>query len=44
MVQALVGGIDKEGGWLMSGELHHKAHHMYEAYKEGHEIAAPMAN
>lgn len=44
MVQALVGGIDKEGGWLMSGELHHKAYHMYKAYEEGHEIAAPMAN
>jgi anaerobic selenocysteine-containing dehydrogenase len=44
MVQALVGGIDKEGGWIMSGELHHKAHHMYRAYEEGEEIAAPMAN
>jgi anaerobic selenocysteine-containing dehydrogenase len=44
MVQALTGGIDKEGGWLMSGELHHKAYHMYKAYEAGQEIAAPMAN
>jgi anaerobic selenocysteine-containing dehydrogenase len=44
MVQALVGGIDKEGGWLMSGELHHKARHMYQAYEQGEEIAAPMVN
>jgi len=44
MLQALTGGIDKEGGWMMSGELHHKAAHMYKAYEEGHEIAAPMAN
>jgi anaerobic selenocysteine-containing dehydrogenase len=44
MVQALTGGIDKEGGWMMSGELHHKAHNMYKAYEEGKEIAAPMAN
>jgi len=44
MIQALTGGIDSEGGWIMSGELHHKAHHMYAAYAEGEELAAPMAN
>nr|VFJ94261.1 MAG: Molybdopterin oxidoreductase Fe4S4 domain-containing protein [Candidatus Kentron sp. LFY]VFJ96707.1 MAG: Molybdopterin oxidoreductase Fe4S4 domain-containing protein [Candidatus Kentron sp. LFY] len=25
MIQALTGGIDKPGGWIMSGEFHHKA-------------------
>jgi anaerobic selenocysteine-containing dehydrogenase len=44
MIQALVGGIDKEGGWIMSGEYHHKAYHMFKAYDEGEQIAAPMAN
>lgn len=44
MVQALIGGIDSIGGWINSGEVHHKAAHMYKAYDEGKEIAAPMAN
>jgi len=29
MVQALVGGLDSVGGWVNSGEVHHKAAHMY---------------
>lgn len=44
MVQALTGGIDAVGGWINSGELHHKAAHMYEAMAQGHEMGAPLAN
>ncbi|HEB95638.1 MAG TPA: molybdopterin oxidoreductase [Sedimenticola thiotaurini] len=43
MIQALNGGINKEGGWIMSGEVHHKAAHMFEAMKEGYEPGAPLA-
>jgi anaerobic selenocysteine-containing dehydrogenase len=43
MVQALTGGIDSVGGWMNSGELHHKALHMYEAMAQGHEMGAPLA-
>lgn len=43
MVQALTGGIDAVGGWMNSGELHHKAAHMYEAMAEGHEMGSPLA-
>nr|VFJ52698.1 MAG: Molybdopterin oxidoreductase Fe4S4 domain-containing protein [Candidatus Kentron sp. FM]VFK09672.1 MAG: Molybdopterin oxidoreductase Fe4S4 domain-containing protein [Candidatus Kentron sp. FM] len=35
MVQALTGGIDKPGGWIMSGEFHHKAASMFEAMRKG---------
>ncbi|MEY6431512.1 molybdopterin-dependent oxidoreductase [Thioalkalicoccus limnaeus] len=44
MVQTLTGGIDSIGGWINSGEVHHKAAHMYQAYEKGKEIAAPMAD
>jgi len=44
MVQALTGGLDSVGGWMNSGELHHKAHAMYEAMDEGYEMGAPLAN
>ncbi|MGB0713370.1 MAG: molybdopterin-dependent oxidoreductase [Gammaproteobacteria bacterium] len=43
LVQALTGGIDTVGGWMNSGELHHKAAHMYEAMAQGHEMGAPLA-
>jgi len=43
LVQALTGGIDAVGGWMNSGELHHKAAHMYEAMAQGHEMGAPLA-
>ncbi len=43
MVQALTGGIDSVGGWMKSGELHHKAAHMYEAMEQGYEMGAPLA-
>ncbi|WP_133512738.1 molybdopterin-dependent oxidoreductase [Candidatus Thiosymbion oneisti] len=34
MVQALTGGIDSVGGWVNSGEVHHKAAHMYKDMEE----------
>jgi len=34
MVQALTGGIDTVGGWVNSGEVHHKAAHMYKDMEE----------
>jgi anaerobic selenocysteine-containing dehydrogenase len=43
MIQALNGGIDKEGGWLMSGEFHHKAAAFVKAKAEGRQLAAPLA-
>lgn len=43
MIQGLTGGIDREGGWIMSGEFHHKAAHMFKAMAAGGEPHAPMA-
>ena len=43
MIQALTGGIDVPGGWMMSGEFHHKAAEMYRAREKGGEAAAPLA-
>jgi anaerobic selenocysteine-containing dehydrogenase len=43
MVQALTGGLDAVGGWINSGEVHHKAAHMYEAMEHGYEMGAPLA-
>jgi len=42
MIQALTGGIDSVGGWMNSGELHHKAVHMYHTMAQGHEMGAPL--
>ncbi len=44
MIQALTGGIDKEGGWINSGEYHHKAAHMFKAQAEGHDPGPPMTS
>ncbi len=45
MIQMLTGGIDKEGGWIMSGEFHHKAAAMIKAKAKGVETPeAPMAH
>nr|VFK52590.1 MAG: Molybdopterin oxidoreductase Fe4S4 domain-containing protein [Candidatus Kentron sp. TUN]VFK53089.1 MAG: Molybdopterin oxidoreductase Fe4S4 domain-containing protein [Candidatus Kentron sp. TUN] len=44
MVQALTGGIDKPGGWIMSGEFHHRAmkqNTMLEAKSMGREAHPP---
>jgi anaerobic selenocysteine-containing dehydrogenase len=43
MIQALTGGIDRVGGWMNSGEVHHKAAHMYEAMEHGYEMGSPLA-
>nr|VFK26752.1 MAG: Molybdopterin oxidoreductase Fe4S4 domain-containing protein [Candidatus Kentron sp. MB]VFK74619.1 MAG: Molybdopterin oxidoreductase Fe4S4 domain-containing protein [Candidatus Kentron sp. MB] len=42
MVQALTGGIDKAGGWIMSGEYHHKAAHMLDAMAKGQPPGPPL--
>ncbi len=45
MIQMLTGGIDKKGGWIMSGEFHHKAAAMIKAKEAGQETpAAPMVH
>lgn len=45
MIQMLTGGIDKKGGWIMSGEFHHKAAAMIKARAAGEEMPeAPMAH
>lgn len=43
MIQALNGGIDKEGGWIMSGEFHHKALAQHKAKLEGKDLGSPLA-
>jgi anaerobic selenocysteine-containing dehydrogenase len=43
MIQALTGGIDKEGGWIMSGEFHHKVEQMHEAKAHGRDQPAPLS-
>ncbi len=43
MIQALNGGIDKEGGWIMSGEFHHKVANMWKAKAEGDAAGPPLA-
>jgi len=35
MMQVLNGGIDREGGWIMSGEFHHKALKQWKAKQTG---------
>lgn len=44
MLQALTGGIDVEGGWIMSGEFHHKALRYFEARKAGQPVLAPLSS
>ncbi|MBF0425387.1 MAG: molybdopterin-dependent oxidoreductase [Magnetococcales bacterium] len=39
MLQALVGGIDRKGGWIMSGEYHHKVAKWHEA---GRTLPGPL--
>ena len=43
MIQALTGGLDRPGGWMNSGEVHHKAAAMYEAMEHGYEMGSPLA-
>ncbi|MBF0125568.1 MAG: molybdopterin-dependent oxidoreductase, partial [Magnetococcales bacterium] len=42
MLQALVGGIDREGGWIMAGEYHHKVANWHEAKKAGKAMPGPL--
>jgi anaerobic selenocysteine-containing dehydrogenase len=35
IIQTLVGGIDKPGGWMMSGEYHHRSEKAWEAIRTG---------
>jgi len=42
IVQVLVGGIDRPGGWLMAGEYRHKAKAFWEAKAKGENVP-PMA-
>ena len=42
MIQLLNGGIDKDGGWILSGEYHHKAAEQFEAKEHGFDQPAPM--
>ncbi|MBS4099120.1 MAG: molybdopterin-dependent oxidoreductase [Sulfuricella sp.] len=44
MIQALTGGIDKPGGWLMSGEVHKKQAHTIQAKQEGKELGPPLTS
>lgn len=44
MVQALTGGLDAVGGWVNSGELHHKAAYMYQTMAQGHQMDALLVN
>lgn len=43
MIQALTGGIDREGGWIMAGEFRHKIVNMLKAQKEGAQQGSPLA-
>jgi anaerobic selenocysteine-containing dehydrogenase len=44
MIQMLTGGIDKKGGWIMSGEFHHKAASMLGAQRGEHEAGPAMTS
>jgi anaerobic selenocysteine-containing dehydrogenase len=42
MVQTLVGGIDTEGGWIMSSEYRHKATKMLDRMAKNEQATAPL--
>ncbi len=42
MVQALVGGIDCEGGWTLAGEYRHKISNWHEAKAQGKKYPGPL--
>ncbi len=44
MIQMLTGGIDKRGGWIMSGEFHHKAARMIDAKNKGEKQGPPFTS
>ncbi|ACF14305.1 molybdopterin oxidoreductase [Chloroherpeton thalassium ATCC 35110] len=37
IIQTLVGGVDRKGGWLMNGEYRHKAEAAWEMVQHGHQ-------
>ena len=43
MIQALTGGIDREGGWIMAGEFRHKVANMLKAQQSGSQQGSPLA-
>ena len=43
MIQALTGGIDRKGGWIVSGEYHHKAYEMFKTRQSGRKAGPPFA-
>mgnify|MGYP006281774907 CR=1 FL=1 len=44
ILQTLVGGVDKRGGWLMGGEYRHKAVNTVHAQQRGESQKAPLAS
>lgn len=44
MIQALTGGIDKPGGWILSGEVHKKQANTVKAKQEGKEAGPPLTS
>jgi len=42
MIQALSGGFDRKGGWIMGGEYRHKLAEQVKAKQEGKQQPAPM--
>lgn len=44
MIQALTGGIDKPGGWIMSGEVHRKQANAVKSKQEGKEAGPPLTS
>ncbi|HTY98544.1 MAG TPA: molybdopterin dinucleotide binding domain-containing protein, partial [Rhodocyclaceae bacterium] len=44
MIQALTGGIDKAGGWILSGEVHKKQANTIRAKREGRDVGPPLAS
>lgn len=42
MLQTLVGGIDRKGGWIMAGEYHHKISGWLKAMAEGKKSPGPL--
>lgn len=43
MIQALTGGIDRKGGWIMGAEFRHKAYEMFKTRQTGREAGPPFA-
>jgi anaerobic selenocysteine-containing dehydrogenase len=44
MIQALTGGIDKPGGWILSGEVHKKQAKVMQAKRDGTDAGPPLTS